>query len=80
MVETESSPAAALQSAIDIVGSQSELARRIGSTQGSVWRWLRGTPILAPMVLAIERETGVPKEALRPDLYPPELRPTEPAQ
>lgn len=60
-----------IEHAVQLAGSQSELARRIGSTQGSVWRWLNGTPVPPEAVLRIEAEFGIPKERLRPDIYPP---------
>ena len=58
--------------AIERAGGQSCLARRIGTTQGPLWYWLnkskRGVP--AEFVLPIERETGVSRSELRPDLFP----------
>jgi DNA-binding transcriptional regulator YdaS (Cro superfamily) len=55
-----------------LAGGQKPLADRIGTTQSQVWYWLsrskRGVP--AEFVLPIERETGVPRSELRPDLYP----------
>lgn len=72
---------AALMRAVRIVGSQAELARRIGKKQAHVWNWInrdKRTP--AEMVLAIEaatldEKTGRPRvlrHDLRPDLYPEE--------
>ncbi|MDH3232223.1 MAG: helix-turn-helix domain-containing protein [Alphaproteobacteria bacterium] len=64
----------ALNRAITVVGSQSELARKIGSTQQMVSFWLKksksGTP--AQFCLAIEKATGgeVTCHDLRPDVYP----------
>lgn len=44
----------------------------IGVTQQAVFKWLRdGKHLPAEHVLTVERETGVAKERLRPDLYPP---------
>lgn len=67
----------ALRRACDAAGGQSKLARRIGTTQSQVWYWLtqskKGVP--AEFVLPIERETGVTRSELRPDLYP--LEPAE---
>lgn len=64
----------ALKRACDLAGSQERLAKRIGTTQSQVWYWLtrskRGVP--AEFVLPIERETGVSRSELRPDLYPVE--------
>ncbi|MCA3256286.1 MAG: helix-turn-helix domain-containing protein [Alphaproteobacteria bacterium] len=61
----------ALESAITVAGSQSELARRVGVTQSTLWGWLNKagrTP--AEYVLKIEAATGVSRSLLRPDLYP----------
>lgn len=62
----------ALKRACELAGSQERLAKRIGTTQSQVWYWLakskRGVP--AEFVLPIERETGVSRSELRPDLYP----------
>lgn len=62
----------ALKRACEIAGGQKPLAERIGTTQSQVWYWLtrskRGVP--AEFVLPIERETGVSRNDLRPDLYP----------
>jgi DNA-binding transcriptional regulator YdaS (Cro superfamily) len=66
----------ALRRACQKVGGQKPLADRIGTTQSQVWYWLskskRGVP--AEFVLPIERETGIPRSELRPDLYPEEAR------
>lgn len=65
----------ALQTAIDLVGGQSELGRRVGVSQQAVWSWLNRTHrVPAEMVLKIERATDgkVSRHKLRPDLYPPE--------
>ncbi|MHB8564993.1 MAG: YdaS family helix-turn-helix protein [Acidiferrobacteraceae bacterium] len=69
----------ALQTAVEVVGSQSELARRISSItkirvkQGVVWAWLNLRRVPAEFVIPIERATSgiVGRSALRPDLYPP---------
>lgn len=59
--------------AIKVAGSQTELARRIGKTQGHISTWLRrGAKTPANMVLRIETATGVSRHELRPDLYPRE--------
>jgi len=64
----------ALRLAVDRVGSQAAFARLIGLKQPSVWAWLRAGKVLpGDYVLKVEAATGVPKEQLRPDLYPPEL-------
>jgi len=62
----------ALKRACEVAGGQKPLADRIGTTQSQVWYWLerskKGVP--AEFVLPIERETGVSRSELRPDLYP----------
>lgn len=65
----------ALKRACEAAGGQKPLADRIGTTQSQVWYWLtrskRGVP--AEFVLPIERETGVSRSDLRPDLWPVEV-------
>lgn len=59
--------------AVRKVGSQSAFARLVGKSQTSVFTLLRdGKPLWAESVLAVEAATGVSKELLRPDIYPPE--------
>lgn len=56
---------------------QSALARQLGVNKSTVALWvLRRIP--AERVIEIERETGIPRFELRPDIYPPE--PLEAAQ
>ena len=65
----------ALTKAIEVVGGQGELARRLGLKQGHIWWWLhRSHRVPAEQVLAIERATAgqVTRYDLRPDLYPQE--------
>lgn len=63
----------ALKRACEVAGGQKPLADRIGTTQSQVWYWLerskKGVP--AEFVLKIETATGVSRNALRPDLWPP---------
>lgn len=56
--------------AVTIMGSQSELARCIGSTQGAVWQWLNGKQFPAHRCALVESATRglVTCEQLRPDL------------
>jgi hypothetical protein len=56
-----------LMQAVEAVGSQVELARRIGVVQSAIHKW--ATRIPADRVLDIERASGIPREKLRPDLY-----------
>lgn len=58
-----------LQAAIEVVGSQSEFARIIGTHQSQVNRWLRGMEVPAERAVLIERKLGVERELLRPDLF-----------
>lgn len=62
----------ALKRACELAGGQKPLADRIGTTQSQVWYWLTKSKrgVAAEFVLPIERETGVSRNALRPDLYP----------
>ena len=69
-----------LEEAIRVAGSQSELARRIGVAQASVWKMLnRAHRASAEFVLKIEGATGVSRHDLRPDLYPREETPALPS-
>jgi DNA-binding transcriptional regulator YdaS (Cro superfamily) len=65
----------ALKKACELAGGQKPLADRIGTTQSQVWYWLerskKGVP--AEFVLPIERETGISRSDLRPDLWPAEI-------
>lgn len=60
----------ALQHAVEIAGSQSELARRIGVSHPRVWNWLHRPPhrVPAEFAIAIEQATGVTRDVLRPDI------------
>ncbi|MBB2157034.1 helix-turn-helix domain-containing protein [Gluconacetobacter diazotrophicus] len=61
-----------LQSAVDLFGGQSSLAKAIGKKQGHVWWWLhRARKVPAEQAIAIERATGgaVSRQDLRPDLF-----------
>ncbi len=59
-----------INQAIEICGSQSELARRCGIKQGSVWNWLHRGKYLSPqMAIAIEKATRgeIKRKQLLPD-------------
>lgn len=52
-------------------GSDSKLARDLGVSQPTVWRWLKQTKQMpGEHVLDAERLYGVSRHDLRPDLYP----------
>jgi DNA-binding transcriptional regulator YdaS (Cro superfamily) len=77
----KSHPVRALERAVQFLGSQAELARRVGKKQAHVWNWInRDKKAPADMVLAIEAatiddKTGRPRvlrHDLRPDIYPEE--------
>lgn len=56
--------------------TNAELARRLGITKHAVGKWRKRGWVPAERVLAVERETGVSRHDLRPDLYPrePEMK------
>lgn len=56
-----------LVAAIEKKGGVSALAKELGITAQAVSQWDEVPP---HKVIAIERATGVPREQLRPDLYP----------
>jgi DNA-binding transcriptional regulator YdaS (Cro superfamily) len=67
----ESSSHDALRRAVELVGSQTAVARLLGVSQPSVWKWLsKEKPLPAEHVLAMEAATGISKHELRPDIYP----------
>lgn len=49
-------------------GLRIKVARALGITHGAVSQWRR---VPADRVIAVEGLTGVSREQLRPDLYPP---------
>lgn len=68
----------ALERAIQSVGSQAELARRIGKTQAHIWNWLnRDKQVPAEAVIPIESATEgkVSRHDLRPDIFGPAPKP-----
>jgi len=51
-------------------GLSAHVAREAGVKRAAVSKWSkRGIP--AERVLDVERITGIPREQLRPDIYPP---------
>lgn len=73
----------ALESAVEAVGTQVELARRIGVRQSTLWGWLKrnGSPVPAEYAGAIEQATGgaVTRYQLRPDVFGEQPAQTEAA-
>lgn len=66
-----------LAHAVRKVGSQSAFGRLVGKSQTSVHELLRdGKPLWAESVLIVERETGISRHDLRPDIYPREESPS----
>ncbi len=58
-----------LTRAIEEAGSQSALARILGTRQSTVSSWLHsGSPLPTEYVLTVERELGISRHFLRPDL------------
>lgn len=58
----------ALARAIEASGGAARLSRAVGVTVQAVCQWHEVPPL---RVIAVERASGVPREELRPDLYPP---------
>lgn len=61
---------AAIIHAVDKVGGQSALARKLGIRPQAVQKWCASGRIPPLRVLAVEAATGVSRKALRPDIYP----------
>lgn len=51
------------------MGSQAKLGALFNLTQEAISQWSK---IPAEKVLKVEEETNIPKETLRPDIYPRE--------
>lgn len=58
----------AMLRAIKAAGGPSALGRLLGVSSQNISQWWQ---VPAERVLAVERHTGVSREELRPDLYPP---------
>lgn len=64
----------ALVACRDAAGSDSQLARDLGLTQPTIWRWMKQTKQMpAEYVLSAEELYGVSRHLLRPDIYPHEI-------
>ena len=57
----------ALQDAFKAAGGAAALAKALKLTKQAVWGWSRCP---AERVLAVEAASGVPRQRLRPDIYP----------
>ncbi|CAM7637906.1 MAG: YdaS family helix-turn-helix protein [Phytobacter diazotrophicus] len=60
-----------MEKAVYIAGGQSSLAKKIGVTQGAVWKWVQGLKKVSPVnAVAISSAVGgaVKPYELRPDL------------
>lgn len=69
----------ALFKAVQVVGSQSELARLLGVRQSTIWSWLNVTKdVPAEICAQVEHVTAgaVTRGDLRPDLWPSIKTPT----
>lgn len=58
-----------MKAAIAIVGSQVELARRLGVKQPSVNRMLHRGRVSPQMALKLEKLTQIPRARWRPDIF-----------
>jgi DNA-binding transcriptional regulator YdaS (Cro superfamily) len=59
----------AVLEAVKICGSQSELARRCGVNQTTIFRWISARLVPAKKVLLVEKITGVSRYLLNPEIY-----------
>lgn len=65
-------PKTPLDRAKAAAGGPTGLARKLGDlTSQAISQWRR---VPAERVLDVERETGIPRHELRPDIYPAEER------
>ncbi|MES2905034.1 MAG: YdaS family helix-turn-helix protein [Pseudomonadota bacterium] len=64
-------PFEALELAVEQARTQERFANALGVSQPTVWRWLQSSKrIPAEHVLEAERQFGVSRHDLRPDIYP----------
>lgn len=59
-----------IEKAVRIAGSQSALARMVDVTPQAVQQWVVSRRVSHKKVIEVERFTGVPRQELRPDIYP----------
>lgn len=50
------------------------LAARLGVRYQAIQNWIKVGRVPAERVIPVEKVTGIPRETLRPDIYPPEDR------
>lgn len=50
-------------------GAKARIAKALGITHPAVQQWVQRGHVPTERVLDVERITGIPREALRPDLY-----------
>jgi DNA-binding transcriptional regulator YdaS (Cro superfamily) len=60
----------AITSAVQVLGSQTNLAKKLNCTPQNVQHMCATGHVPAKHVLKIEAATGVSRNSLRPDLYP----------
>lgn len=66
-VHDDEAGAAGLAKAIEVAGSYSALARKIGVTDAAIHQWAR---VPESRVIDVEQATGISRSVLRPDVYP----------
>ena len=55
---------------LECTKSQTELARLVGKPQSTVQYWFSSGRVPPEHVLDVERVTGIPRQEIRPDIYP----------
>jgi DNA-binding transcriptional regulator YdaS (Cro superfamily) len=61
-----------VESLMERFGNQTEMAAFCGVAPSTIYQWRLKNNVPAEYVLMIERKTGVPRFAIRPDIYPRE--------
>lgn len=59
---------------LECTKSQTELARLVGKSQSTVQYWFSSGRVPPEHVLDVERVTGISRQEIRPDIYPPSER------
>jgi DNA-binding transcriptional regulator YdaS (Cro superfamily) len=59
-----------IEKAVQALGSQSALARAVNVTPQAVQQWVESGRVSHKKVIEVERVSGIPRQALRPDIYP----------